>query len=203
MTHTSELTSFKTKSFHAKHGSKVFATFRCINKVQLTGYGHYGPVCVSYLPPDATNSKIQFITDISTNSLVQINDHSITFHWDAFEDLSELKTYSAQLSNDGVTLLGWIDVKSKNYIRISSVDLENNQNFTVCVKGRNIGGKESKIISNSITVNTKKPVLTGKVVLYQFIMIYIIYIIFKSLVRTHVSKTKRLYPSRRRPLLTK
>lgn len=157
-----KLTSFETKPFAAKHGSRIYITVQCINKVQLTGYNHFGPFVVSYLPPDSATSKIHFITDRSANSIVQRDINSITFHWDNFKEYWD-KTYSVHVTDISSELIEWTVIPNKNYLRISDIDMKNSGNYTVCVKGRYTGGMESNLICNTLRIDKKIPAPKGKI----------------------------------------
>ena len=99
-TRTTSFTVFESTAFRADHGSRVYGTVRCINAVELTGHAFFGPLVVSFLPPQNVDSNIEFITDTGVNHVSQSDSNSLTLRWSAFNDRSQLQTYSVQVSYD-------------------------------------------------------------------------------------------------------
>ena len=160
-TRTTYFTVFKSTAFRADHGSHVYVTIRCINEVELTGHAFFGPLVVSYLPPQSVDSNIEFITDTGVNHVSQSDSNSLTLRWSEFEDLSELQTYSAQVSYRDSVTKSWQEIGNKNYLKISHLNMVNGGSYEVIIRGKNIGGVESHPINNSMTVDSIKPKDTG------------------------------------------
>jgi hypothetical protein len=160
-TRTTSFTVFESTTFRADHGSRVYGTVRCINAVELTGHAFFGPLVVSYLPPQSVDSNIEFITNTGVNHVSQSDSNSLTLRWSEFKDRSQLQTYSAQVSYDDSAIKSWQEIGNKNYLKISHLSLVNGGSYEVTIRGKNIGGVESHPINNSITVDSIKPKVTG------------------------------------------
>ena len=160
-TRTTSFTVFESTTFRADHGSRVYGTVRCINTVELTGRAFFGPLVVSYLPPQSVDSNIEFITNTGVNHVSQSDSNSLTLRWSEFKDRSQLQTYSAQVSYDDSVIKSWQEIGNKNYLKISHLSLVNGGSYEVTIRGKNIGGVESHPINNSITVDSIKPKVTG------------------------------------------
>ena len=160
-TRTTSFTVFESTTFRADHGSRVYGTVRCINAVELTGHAFFGPLVVSYLPPQSVDSNIEFITDTGVNHVSQSDSDSLILRWSEFKDVSQLQEYSAHMSYGNSVTKSWQDIGNKNYLKISHLNMVNRESYGVTIRGRNIGGVESHPMNNSITVDSIKPKVTG------------------------------------------
>ena len=160
-TNTTSVTVFESTTFRADHGSRVYGTVRCINAVELTGHAFFGPLVVSYLPPQSVDSNIEFITDTGVNHVSQSDSNSLTLRWSQFEDLSQRQSYSVQVSYGDCVTKSWQEIGNKNYLKISHLNMVNGGSYGVTIRGMNIGGVESHPINNSITIDSIKPNVTG------------------------------------------
>ena len=160
-TRTTSFTVFESTTFRADHGSRVYGTVRCINAVELTGHAYFGPLAVSYLPPQSVDSNIEFITNTGVTHVSQSDSNSLILRWSEFKDSSQLQTYSAQVSYGDSVTKSWQEIGNKNYLKISHLNMVNGGSYGVTIRGINIGGVESHPINNSITVDSIKPKVTG------------------------------------------
>ena len=158
---TTSFTELESPTFHANHGSHVYGTVRCINAIQLTGHAYFGPLVVSFLPPQSVDSTIEFITNTGLNQVTQSDSDSLALRWSEFEDLSQLQTYIVQVSNGDSVTKSWQDIGNKNYLKISHLNMVNGGSYGVTIGGKNIGGVESHSINNSVTIDSIKPNITG------------------------------------------
>ena len=161
-TRTTSFTVLESPTFHADHGNRVYGIVRCINAVQLTGHAYFGPLVVSYLPPQSVDSNIEFITDTGVNQVTQSDSDSLTLRWSEFKDVSQLQTYSVQVSYGDSVSQSWQEIGNKNYLKIYHLNMVSGGSYGVTIRGKNIGGVESHSINNSITIDSIKPKVTGK-----------------------------------------
>lgn len=160
-TRTTSVTELESITFRANHGNHVYGTVRCINAVELTGHAYFGPLVASYLPPQSVDSNIEFITNTGVNHVSQSDSNSLTLRWSEFKDRSQLQTYSVQVSYGDSVTKSWQDIGSKNYLKISHLNMVDGGSYGVTIRGINIGGVESHPINNSMTVDSIKPKFRG------------------------------------------
>ena len=161
-TKTEDLFTFVSLPLDMKDGTTVHGTVRCINQIQLIGYGTFAPLFISYLPPKCDHSELQFISDLSIDADIQQNAQSLTMRWDECEYPFEPMSYSVKILQDDRVLTPWMTFFDKNYLSISKLQMTNNKNYTIIVEGTNIGGINSEAINNTITISTEEPLLTGR-----------------------------------------
>jgi hypothetical protein len=172
-TRTTSFTSVESTTFRADHGSRVYGTVRCINAVELTGHAYFGPLAVSYLPPQSVDSNIEFITNTGVSHVSQSDSNSLTLRWSEFKDRSQLQTYSAKVAYGDSVTKSWQEIGNKNYLKISHLNMIDGGSYGVTIRGRNSGGVESRPINNSITVDSIKPKVTGNN--RELVIIYVMY----------------------------
>jgi len=163
-TRTTSFTSVESTTFRADHGSREYGTVRCINAVDLTGHAYFGPLIVSYLPPHSVGSNIEFITNTGVNHVSQSDSNSLTFRWSEFKDVSELQTYNIHVSYGDSVTKSWQEIGNKNYLKIFHLNMvDGGKSYSVTIRGKNVGGVESHPISNSMTLDSIKPTITGNI----------------------------------------
>ncbi|CAC5398100.1 unnamed protein product [Mytilus coruscus] len=159
-TATSSISLSQSKDFKVQHGSRIFLKLRCINGVQLSGSAYSGPLVVSYIPPENIGSTIQFITDTGINNVTG-DLRALTFRWDYLNDPSGIQSYSPRVYKNK-TLVSDIQIPNKNYIRITNIHMENQEAYSVDVKGTNVGNISSIANHALIKCEHTRPSLSGK-----------------------------------------
>ena len=133
-----------------------------MNAVELTGHVYFGPLIVSYLPPQSIDSNIEFITNTGVKHVSHRDSSALTLRWSEFKDVSQLQRYSVHVSYGDSITKSWQDIGNKNYLKISDLNMVSGGSYGVTIRGENIGGVESHPINNSIAIDSIKPNVTGK-----------------------------------------
>ena len=135
-----------------------------MNIAELETVEHSNPVIVSYETPDVTSSAVQFTVNsvvLQDQSQVQRYKSTLHYFWDFFHDVSGMRTYQCRVRSGNTIVSDWENVGRHNYVALSGIDMSDGEVYTAEVKGTNIGGLESGVISADISINGIIPVLSG------------------------------------------
>ncbi|XP_062605213.1 uncharacterized protein LOC134267002 isoform X2 [Saccostrea cucullata] len=147
------------------HGSRVYASAQCFNKVGLQAeVSRKTPIVISFDSPRTPTGHVDFVVysaTVKSSINYQRISSSLHFHWPAFQDISGIAKYSVCIKSDEVMVYDWRDVGRHTYFSTDELTLDPHKNYSVYVFGTNKGEKDSNLINGSISINDVVPLQTG------------------------------------------
>lgn len=165
------------------HGSNVFPSVQCFNRVGLQRVLNRNlPVVVSFDSPRPLSKDVHFVVNsVKVKNSVNVQRISTTLyiHWPVFSDISGISKYSVCIKSDNLVVYDWQSIGRHNYFSADEILLTTTRNYTVLVSGTNVGGRTSDPINGSISVINVVPVQTGKFQ-YQLLVHVVLEIFMKQ-----------------------
>ncbi|XP_061183197.1 uncharacterized protein LOC133191461 [Saccostrea echinata] len=162
----SENTTECTTSKRLRHGTKVFASVKCVNTIGLISeVNNKNVTIVAYEAPITTQSEVNFAVNsfkMKTLEHIQHSTSSLHFNWLSFQDITGFINYNFCIKSDENIVLNSTNIGKHNYVSIDDLDLQYNGTYTANVYAVNSGGKMSDSINGSIKVLDIAPIQTGK-----------------------------------------